>query len=605
MLANVRVFIIIGDEPSSTKDKKTYENYDLLSTAQLIEKIMKEVFNIPQKDIITFAYGNHKKYMDLLEKTQRKLITQISHEEILYQVPSDLSGYIFFENKESLYKLIIKFSILHQNTDLFLFILDHGNIGSIIKIPYIQIYQATLNGFPKSIRIFNDCCHGGSIITSIEQYSRFYNKVKLTREKVSMNPPFDLHFIPDYVMMARKMSYNIFFSEIKWLTAFCEVRNSQKFEVFVDDFCKKNYSLYKTLNPDLPVSDYIDDFVSNTNDLSDILTLINQVQIKTIGQLVAAIVFTLHRKFPKCRVSSITRDDANIFLKLCGENEKNVKRILITADKEAETKLILKLEEGKKITLEETKNDNNEFQLNLKTNQDTEIKLFFAVEQKDSNKIIQVEEDQEKGGEQVLGEEEEREQQQSLRLNIKPQQMEIERQPKKISQNINEEKNEKELKIIIKTEEKYEINLITFLEKNINSNTDLERKKFIQLILKEEQENIIKLMIKLEQESNTEIQQNLMPEHEYEIEFLTDVLNIDFESIYPPVSDRRIFASSGIYSKSFTFISTPISPRLKINAGSPGVSEAIHEIFLRNSDDSVDFHRIKTNLTISKDGKFK
>ncbi|OHT05248.1 hypothetical protein TRFO_27052 [Tritrichomonas foetus] len=570
-LNNTCTFIIIGNDPSFTKDNQIFVNYSLLSTAQFIEKLLKNVLSIPQENIITFAYGKKNNYLNLLNKTQRKVITQLCNKEILFQLSSDLSSYHFFQKMEHLYKLVETESNCHKNENIWLFFLDHGNHGSLNKIPYIKIYQAVLRGSPQSIRIFSDH-HSDSIISSIEQYSRLYQKICLATKSLSDNQTFILTFIPDYVMMAKKMSYNLFFYELDWLVTVCDDENYGYIDQLSELFQGRNYSFYKTLDPDTPVSEYIDIFFPDVQNIDEIETIINTLQIHTVGQLISAVIYYNHIPITKGNIPIMTLKNANIFLSLCGENEKNHKKLVIKPGKEEEIKLIILAEKGIEISFIPVIEESGEILLKIKFQQEKEIKLVLEFEPKNTKKMIKTEPDQ------------------SIRLNIHKN-MGSEGENKEISPN---EQKEKAMKVILKVEERNEIK---FISKANEENA-------IKVILKDDQENRIKLMIKLEQEIDAETKHIMLPEHAYEMEFLTSVSNINFKFIYPPVSDCRVFATSGIYSQPFTFIGIPISPQFKINAGSPGASE-IHEIFLRNSNDCVDFHCIEAILTISKDGKYK
>ncbi|OHT02790.1 hypothetical protein TRFO_29987 [Tritrichomonas foetus] len=421
-LLNLRVYIIIGNNPAQIDNNGIFCNYELFSTAQLIQKIMHDVFNVQQSNIITFAYGKDSDYQNLLEKTQGKIITQITQNDVLFLIPSDISYpyYKYFETPENLISIIEIDESEIQNSDIFLFLLDHGSDGHTNNMSYIQIYQAILNSRPKSLRIFNDCCYDGSLISSTQHYSNLYHILAKKEQNEDQLNCINASFISLYISIAISIGIDLFFEKIDWITQyFTSIQTNQLkyIELFLINMKKLIKS--KTLelqNPNIPILDYIDEHFQQNTTINRLKSVVPKILIQTSGELIACVaaVYNISKLFSKeLKVtiikSLINQNNTNIFLELCGENKK---------------------------------------------------------------------------------------------AGI----------------------------------------------------------------------------------------------------YLLENMKVNYKSIYPPTKDLRIFSSSSICSRAFTFASIHISPHVKVICGSPGASEMIHELFLRNTNQPINFHSLKRELTTTKDG---
>ncbi|OHT09818.1 hypothetical protein TRFO_21083 [Tritrichomonas foetus] len=331
-ILNLRAFILIADDPSKIDAHNKLYNYEFFSSAQLIQKIMLNVFNVKQSDIITLAYGKESNYRKLVEKTQQKIITLINQDDVLYQKPSDITCYRYFEKPGNLIRYIIDESEI-QNANIFLFLLNNESDEDINNISYIQIYQAILESHPNSLRIFNYCCNNGSLLPSIQKYSQIYQIIHTLKESKDKIDCFDARFVPLYISIAFSIGIDLFFEKIDWITQYfmkIQLKQLDSIELFLEDMktmIKSNVLLFE--NPNLPIMEYIDNRFHQLANIKQLKLAANKMLILTSGDLMACVatVYYLSTLFSKeiklSKVKSlINQNNTNIFIHICDDNKK-------------------------------------------------------------------------------------------------------------------------------------------------------------------------------------------------------------------------------------------------------------------------------------------
>ncbi|OHS99475.1 hypothetical protein TRFO_08426 [Tritrichomonas foetus] len=329
-ISNLCIYIIIGDKPSKIKNKINYVNYALFSNAQLIQKIMENLFNVNPDNIMIFASGEEQDYENLLKKTHEKIFTQINKEEVLFQIPSDISNYMYFNNLKILISNLRDASIQHENMNAFLFILDNGSEGYMNEIHYTKIYQAMLRGTPKSLRIFNDCCHGGSIISSIQHYFQFYQKLINIKELfIEKDNHINVGFLSYYLLIARSINNDLFFDKIQWLTNYfsnIDIKQLSFIQNMLDIMIDKiQFQNLKLENSNISIIKYINDRLGKKLNKNTHVSL-NKGHLQTSGELIISVAaLYCIDQFPESlqisQIQSIINPkNTNIFLQLCGKN---------------------------------------------------------------------------------------------------------------------------------------------------------------------------------------------------------------------------------------------------------------------------------------------
>ena len=194
---NISILIIIGSSINLQTSK--YFNTEDLNVALLIRHLFHYAFGVPREQILitSIQMSDFKKNQYSSSPTQNKQNYQVyynilNEEEFMLYQHINLAQIGNFQYKfyidESIKDIVKPFNkdiknelILNDNSNLFVFFLDHGYAGGFESIPYQLIIECFLDIKCKHFYMFNDSCYSGSLIKLIKicrQFKEIFPDIK-------------------------------------------------------------------------------------------------------------------------------------------------------------------------------------------------------------------------------------------------------------------------------------------------------------------------------------------------------------------------------------------------------------------------------------------